>query len=197
MRLSFSKEKTMKRITTLLFTLCSFVPLLAQTWTAEQLASANTADSVASLSQEEKDVILFVNLVRLYPQDFLKYEVNDDSRIDRAYITLRQTLKVQKPLTALTYNAELQDLAKCFAEEQSHNGRTGHKRKSCSTGYWGECLAYGDPGGRNIVLQLLIDENVPDYGHRKMCLSKEASQIGVATAPHPKYARVSVLDFFN
>lgn len=187
----------MKPIIALSIVLCVVFSSPAQTWTSEQLAAANTADSIDVLSQEEKEVILYLNLARLYPKEFLTFEVNDDSRADRPYITLRQTLKSMKPVAALHWNQELQGLARCFAEEQSQNGKTGHKRKKCPTGYWGECLAYGDPGGRNIALQLLIDENVPDYGHRKMCLSKEASEIGVATAPHPKYARVSVLNFFD
>lgn len=187
----------MKPIIALSIVLCSTWNCTAQTWTPEQLSAANTADSIEILTQEEKDVILYLNLARMYPKDFLKYEVNDDSREDRPYITLRQTLQSMKPVPPVYYDDRLQDLARCFADEQSHNGKTGHKRKRCPSGYWGECLAYGDPGGRNIVLQLLIDENVPDYGHRKMCLSRDSHKVGVATATHPKYARVSVLDFFN
>ena len=44
----------------------------AQTWTSAQLEKANTAKDIALLTPDEKEAILYINLCRLYPQDFLK-----------------------------------------------------------------------------------------------------------------------------
>jgi hypothetical protein len=44
----------------------------AQAFTAAQLDSANTAKSITQLSSEEKNVIKFINLARMYPKQFAK-----------------------------------------------------------------------------------------------------------------------------
>ncbi|MBL0357999.1 MAG: hypothetical protein IPP72_14465 [Chitinophagaceae bacterium] len=46
-----------------------------QVWTAAQLNEANTAADLEYLSAPEKQVILYINLCRLYPQQFAANEV--------------------------------------------------------------------------------------------------------------------------
>jgi hypothetical protein len=45
-----------------------------------------------------------------------------------------------------------------------------------------------------IVLQLLIDEDVPSLGHRRILLEKYQT-IGVSIQPHSHYGFNAVLDF--
>jgi len=53
---------------TLLF--CSHFLAISQNWTSEELQKANTAVNISSISSEEKEVIKYLNLARLYPQKF-------------------------------------------------------------------------------------------------------------------------------
>lgn len=65
----------MKRLITSLvfvFTFCSWN--YAQ-WTTAELASANTAANAMYMSKLERDVLLYINLCRLYPQKFCELEV--------------------------------------------------------------------------------------------------------------------------
>ena len=49
----------------------------AQSWTQEQLATANTAKNKGYLNAVEKEVIQYINLARLYPQLFVKNELEN------------------------------------------------------------------------------------------------------------------------
>lgn len=51
--------------------------LFAQNWTEQELRLANTAVNVSILTIEEKEVLKYLNLARLYPQKFAELEVRD------------------------------------------------------------------------------------------------------------------------
>jgi hypothetical protein len=69
----------MKRISILCLTLLfiQFSNAIAQNWTSTQIEKANTAKNITYLTNVEKECILYINLCRLYPKDFLKYEVRN------------------------------------------------------------------------------------------------------------------------
>jgi uncharacterized protein YkwD len=48
--------------------------------------------------------------------------------------------------------------------------------------------------GKDIILQLLIDDDVPSLGHRINCLNKEYTKIGVSVQPHKKWDTCAVID---
>ena len=48
--------------------------------------------------------------------------------------------------------------------------------------------------GKDIVMQLLIDHDVPSLGHRINCLNKEYTKIGVSVQPHIKWDICAVID---
>ncbi len=62
-------------------------------------------------------------------------------------------------------------------------------------GAGGENIDVGFRDPRLVVIHLLIDDGVPDRGHRDALLDKAYTQIGVACAPHTRYAVVCVMDF--
>jgi len=178
-----------------MFSVC-LNPFAQNAWPQEKLDKANTAASVESLTQVEKDVILYLNLARLFPKDFAAFELKDFPGTDRNVQSLKQKLNLNFTSKALTWNASLQAAAVCFTSEQGPTGRTGHKRMNCERGFNSECLSYGMFTGRDIVLQLLIDEGNPDLGHRKICLLGTMKEIGVSDGPHKSYNRMAVLDFY-
>lgn len=51
----------------------------------------------------------------------------------------------------------------------------------------GECLSYGKWTAKDIVIQLVVDDSIPDRGHRKNLLNPRFSCIGVAVEKHKKH----------
>ncbi|MFA9220196.1 MAG: CAP domain-containing protein [Sediminibacterium sp.] len=177
----------------------------AQAFTTAQLDSANTAKSITQLSSEEKNVIKLINLARMYPKQFAKnyvakydekatgYDYGADYAKDKT--SLVTTLNALKPLKPLIFDNEMYDLAKCWCVESGKSGAIGHNRKTCKSGYNGECCSYGFSGALDIVMQLMIDNGVPGYGHRKIILTPYYTKIGIKNGSHKTYSFCSVIDF--
>jgi len=165
-----------------------------------ELEKANTAKNVKVLTQEEKEVIRYVNLARLYPKKFasieLKKAIAEELYKETDYTrSLQQTLNNMKPVNALTFDQGMYQLANCFAIESGKSGSYGHHRVHCVDGFDGECCSYDCQTGLTVTLQLLIDQDVPSLGHRGICLDDEFSKVGVSIKPHSQYNYCCVLDF--
>jgi len=119
-------------------------------WTNSEIKQADVARSIENISKFEKDVILYHNLVRLFPQKYLQVEILDFTEdletkdklkfdvnwtaqnINSKYFkSLIKKLSKQKPLPKIVFDNKLNLSAKCLAKEQSKNGEIGHKRKKC------------------------------------------------------------------
>lgn len=194
----------MKRVFCIVCTLAGMTLAMAQGWTDEELAAANTAKDVPQLSTEEREVIKYLNLARLFPHKFAEVEVADyyggeagghPSMFSDNRLSLLAELYGSEPCGALVYEPKLQTSARCLAAEQERNGEMGHTRHSCAKEHDGECCSYGFANGREIVLQLLIDDGVPDLGHRMICLDPGFGSVAVAIGGHPSATNMAVLDF--
>jgi uncharacterized protein YkwD len=176
-------------------------------WKKSQLEAADLARNNPNLSDREKEAIQYINLCRLYPQEFAENEVagyemspgfgKDYLRTFAQYKnSLMQQLRSTKPVNGLTADNVLIDDADCFASELSRTGRVSHERHKCGPRKGnGECLSFGMEGGREIALQWLIDAGVSSLGHRKICLDAKYSRIGVKTASHKEYDVCAVAEF--
>ena len=97
--------------------------------------------------------------------------------------------------------------AKDLAVEQGPTGQTGHTGPNGSTmqtriakyGQFittiGENIAYGTTGGREIVLQLIIDDGVPSRGHRTNIFNNNFKFLGAYTGAHTTYTTETVIDY--
>ncbi len=188
----------------LLLFLCFFsLSTIAQPWSAAQLESANTAKGAVYLSQAEKDVILYINLCRLYPDQFAKNEVEPyqgvaftvDVSFKKYKASLMKELESTYPVEELTPDEALFEDTKCHAAELYNNYRLGHKRIKCTMQFSGECLSFGTNVPKEIALQLLIDSGVSNLTHRKICLDEKFTIIGVTNARQKQYGFCSVIDF--
>ena len=178
----------------------------AQTWTETQRTKANTAKDIAYLTTVEKECIMYLNLCRLYPQDFLKFELTNyfgdekygDYLKNSTYRkSLISKLRAMKPIIELTFDMDLYKNAACFAKEQGTAGTSGHTRIKCPKEvYKAECCSYGMNTAKDIVLQLLIDDRVSSLGHRKICLDARYSKIGVSVSSHKEWGTCAVLDMY-
>lgn len=177
----------------------------AQTWTQAEINSANTAADVAVLTKEEKDVILYMNLARMYPQKFARVEVEpyDGGAMYGHYLvgsSYKASLLVElnrlTPLDPLYFDMSMYEYAKCWAIESGQLGIIGHDRITCSKGFFAECCQYGaKQDGRIAVLSLLIDHDVPSLGHRKNILNRDLGKAGPSIQPHKKYGYCCVIDY--
>ena len=58
-----------------------------------------------------------------------------------------------------------------------------------------ENLAYGPERARDVVMGLIIDDGVPDRGHRRNIFDPRLRVIGVACGPHEVYGSMCVMDY--
>jgi hypothetical protein len=173
------------------YTRLSFEP-----WNDEKYLAANSAENEDYLSQQEKDVFYYLNLVRMNPPlfadtYFLKHVGQPD---DEYEISLYEELKSMEPLPCLQPSKHCWESAKCHAISAGEKGYVGHDRDGCDSYFWGECCQYGPSDPLAIILQLLIDRGVESLGHRRICLGSYY-ELGVSIQPHNVYGSNAVLDF--
>ena len=90
------------------------------------------------------------------------------------------------------------------AADLAKSGSTGHEGSDGSSPYdrmsrhgqWSgaaaENLSFGDGDARKHVTQLLIDDGVPNRGHRANILNPSMRVLGMAEGPHAKFGSVQV-----
>ena len=59
----------------------------------------------------------------------------------------------------------------------------------------GENCGYAKYNGKDLVNQLLVDQDVPSLGHRDNILNAKYTKIGVGVDAHPTYETVVVVDY--
>lgn len=116
-------------------------------------------------------------------------------------------LNRQPALGSLSLSSALSNAARDLATDQARTGALGHTGSDGSSpatritryGRWNtaynENVDYGPlVSGRDVVVDLLVDDGVPDRGHRKNIFDPNVHVVGVACGPHPKYGAVCVID---
>lgn len=179
-------------------------------WSASELAAADLAREEPGWEEEERAVLLQVNLARMHPAKYWELELEPwtlPSRYaapdDAAYrASLKRTMRTMRPAPPLRPDARLKLEADCLANQQARTGKTGHDRSAACklpqrNAYWAENCDYGMATGRDVIAHLLIDEGVPSLGHRENCLNPRLSFLGVGQTTHPKYGTVTVMDFIG
>jgi uncharacterized protein YkwD len=116
-------------------------------------------------------------------------------------------LSRQKPLPPLAWSSGLAEAAAELADEEGESGAVGHQGRSSGGprerierhGQWhgriGENIFYGPGDARQVAMNLIIDDGVPDRGHRKNIYSSAFALAGASCAPHPSFGTVCVIDF--
>jgi uncharacterized protein YkwD len=179
-----------------------------EAWDANVVRELNTAGEVNYLSEEEKKVILFMNMARhdgpLFARTFLETYVKENQVVNSAYLkSLRKDLNKMEGLRPLHPERDLTAVAQEHALKSGQKGQVGHqdfnRRFEPLMGnpymHVGENCSYGFETAIDIVVSLLIDEGVKDQGHRLNILSVDFNSIGVAIRPHTSYRINCVMDF--
>ena len=89
--------------------------------------------------------------------------------------------------------------ARSASGEVGHTGTDGSdpwerlRRYGAIRGSAAENISYGGATGRDVVLQLLIDDGVRDRGHRDNMFDPLFHVVGVSCGPHAEYEVMCVL----
>ncbi|MFI5148481.1 MAG: CAP domain-containing protein [Bacteroidia bacterium] len=186
--------------------------LCAQELDSSIINQCNTAKNAAYLTQAEKDVILYLNLVRTHPDEFSSIYLDKTAKrlkLDTTYEyrSLKEALKGRAPAGLLTPNEALTIAGP--VEHAMDMGTTGMKGHASSSGVKfsqrirqfkgdkGECIDYKNTEGLMIVCHLLIDHKEPTFGHRKIILNPVYKTVGTAIRPHIKSKFICVIDFLG
>jgi uncharacterized protein YkwD len=177
-------------------------------WDPEVVRQLYTSKDEPYLNEEEKKVVLFMNLARqngpLFARTFLDAYVEENQVERTSYLrSLYRDLGKTSGLVPLQVKEDLTAVAQGHAQRSGETGHVGHrdmkKRFSHLRGNpyvaWGENCSYGYYEAIRIVLTLLIDEGVEGVGHRKNILNPDFNSVGVAIRPHKKYGVNTVMDF--
>lgn len=180
-------------------------------WHADTLHLANTALHTTYLTAEEKKVIQVMNLARINGEAFLHriaipYIQKNGFETDMYVATLRIDLKKTHGLHPLKPHEKLWESAAHHAYDMGHKGMIGHESSDGTphlarmhryhkAEHMAESLCYGYNDSIEIVMQLLLDEAIPERTNRHNILNGSFHHVGVSIKPHREYDHNVVIDF--
>jgi uncharacterized protein YkwD len=123
--------------------------------------------------------------------------------VDETMAVLR---RLPHPLGRLTLSRGLSKAAALQVRDTGAKGLVGHAGSDGGPaeridrfGRWsgsiGECISYGDADPTGVVAQLLVDDGVPDRGHRTTLLDGAWRYVGISCGAHAVYRGMCVIDF--
>jgi uncharacterized protein YkwD len=154
-----------------------------------------------------------VHLERMLPrfdQTVLERPGRAYLRTDEGAAAVREaiaSLKARRPAAPLRWSRGLTAAARDHVRDQGPIGGLEHRgtdnsdpaRRASRYGRWiqgvAENIAYGENPAREVVIQLLVDDGVPDRGHRDNLLDPDWRAAGVACGPHRRYRQICVMDY--
>jgi len=189
------------------------------------LPQPNKVDKPDYLSLLEKAVVNEMNLARSSPKEYLSLleqfrKVYDGKLLKlpgqtpiltkegtSAVAEAIRSLHSRTPVSPLSPSKGMSLGAKDHIRDLRTSGASQHKGSDGSQawervnryGTWqkiiGENISFGHNKARNIVMVLLIDDGVPNRGHRKNILNPDFRVVGVACGDHPTYRTICVITF--
>lgn len=155
-------------------------------------------------SNQEQGVIEVLNRMRSAPAVFAEQELRpwaDSMGLSKgaAFLSLLKDLNKTPPLPTLAPVPVLAEMARKHALDMGKTGKLGHTGSGGATfpkrakilldsfEVLEENCQYGFFDPLSVICDLLIDEGVPGYGHRKSLLNARLRYVGVAFEVHKKY----------
>lgn len=198
--------------------------LSARILMAAGLACASAPCAAADQGSYEQAILAELNSLREHPTDYIaslsqykaefhanlvvvpgaRYNLATEEGV-RPVNEAISFLSRQSELGSLDETQRLASSAHDLVAEQSRSGDTGHYgadgsgpgdrvQRHGGDVYVSEVIAYGADSPRDVIRQLLVDDGVPDRGHRKALFDRQLRYAGVACGRHPVYRTVCVID---
>ena len=163
------------------------------------LARTNPAQYVLYLEEHKRN---FQGPLRVWVNGRRFRVVEGLSAVDEAI----GFLKKAQPLPPLQPSRALGLSARDHAIDLGTRGKDGHVGADGSTYLQrvqrygqpfsvGEAISFGHNTARGAVVQLIVDDGIPDRGHRLTLFDPVYRFAGAAIAPHSVYEYVCVIDF--
>lgn len=182
------------------------------------------AEGAHFLSEREQQIVEELNRARKDPGSYvrllresLKYYEGKELKRPREVIIQTQEgkpaveeairfLEKTHPVGALAISRGMSQAAKDLVKAQGKVGALGHISPDMSNpgervnryGRWektiGENIAYGPVGAKDVIASL-IDDGVPDRGHRKNIFNPAFHLVGAACGSHAVYRNMCVITF--
>ncbi|HEX6057435.1 MAG TPA: CAP domain-containing protein [Gemmatimonadaceae bacterium] len=184
-----------------------------------------SAPLIAGLSRLETDILVEMNRARRDPRgyaDLLErrlrhYEGNilrlpgqTPIRTEEGPAAVREAIRVLRglqPVAPLGHAPGLSRAARDHVRDQGRRGTTGHRGSDGSSasdrvsrhGAWdvsvAENIAYGPATGREVVIGLIVDDGVPNRGHRTTIFDPTLRVAGAACGEHRGYGTMCVVNY--
>lgn len=124
-----------------------------------------------------------------------------------AFVDAIEFLKKQNPVPKLQYDERLQKSASDHVNDLGPKGLASHEGSDGKSVYdriekyceWDKiCSENIDLGGRtadDILVNLLVDDGVPDRGHRKILFNDEVRFFGCMSGIHKDFGIISIINY--
>ena len=148
--------------------------------------------------------------LRHYDGMLLRLPGKNPIRTEEGARAVREAIRVLrglKPIAPLDYAPGLSRAARDHVRDQGRRGATGHRGTDGSSmsdrvarhGRWdvslSENIAYGPATGRDVVIGLIVDDGVPNRGHRLTIFDPTLRVAGVACGEHRTYRVMCVVNY--
>ena len=193
------------------------VAQFSQSATTKTVSITLAYNTAINLSKVEGGIIAEMNRARANPPAYRQVLLNWRHRFRGKQVQLKERLFLQtqegtpaideavralqkiRPVSTLKFSRGLTLAARDHVRDQGHRGATGHNGRDGSTpfqrmeryGKWqtiaGENIAYGPDSAQAVVRDLIIDDGVPDRGHRINMFQPQYRLTGVACGYHQRY----------
>lgn len=182
--------------------------------TQDNKQSKNFIVSLAHQDSFESQVLAELNQVRSNPSAYANWL----SQIKRSIRTMEgpgvideaiHALRATEPMLPLQRSVGMSVAAGDHVKDQGPRGTIGHTDsngvgpcqrvsrygvlshpQACS-----ENVSYGMATPQDVVRQLIVDDGVPDRGHRRIVLNPRLAIAGVACGAHARYQTMCVIDY--
>ena len=205
----------MRSIMVAIFFLSSLINIHAKTfspdlttWDVEALKKIKKASFNPLCPQKSNAVVFYCNMARVDGKKFVEtvlrpyLELVGDTAFSPYLQSLVNQLNSKKSQPPLKHTLLLEMMAKSYATTAGRKGIVGHNRFDQRFQLLislrktvGENCSYGIESPVGVVVQLLVDEGVANFGHRRNILSNTFKKIGVGFSHHRSYGINSVQEF--
>jgi len=167
-----------------------------------QLNAART-DPTGYARQLESRLPYFRGALFQRPTDRIARETREGAAAVREAVS---ALRATPPRPALRRSEGMSRAAADHVRDQGPRGAVGHDGRDGSTtgsrvnryGTWGvrltESISYGPATAHDVIADLLIDDGVPNRGHRRNLLDPDVRVAGVACGAHGRFGVMCVID---